>query len=87
MAANSEYVIDHTENWKMFFSPRNERDPVLMVNRNFDKETLKYASKGYVADNITNQIVKRMLGRKFFIIEVCAGIGGNTLSFLNHPMI
>ena len=87
MAANSEYVIDHTENWKMFFPPRNERDPILMVNRNFDKETLKYASKGYVADNITNQIVKRMLGRKFFVIECCAGIGGNTLSFLNHPMI
>jgi dsRNA-specific ribonuclease len=87
MAANSEHVIDHSENWKMFFPPRNEHDPILMVNRNFDKETLKYASKGYVADNITNQIVKRMLGRKFFIVEVCAGIGGNTLSFLNHNMI
>jgi dsRNA-specific ribonuclease len=87
MAAKSEYVIDHTENWKMFFPSRNERDPILSVNRNFDKETLKYASKGYVADNITNQIVKRMIGRKFFIIECCAGIGGNTLSFLNHPMI
>jgi dsRNA-specific ribonuclease len=87
MAAESEYVIDHSENWKMFFPPRNEHDPILAVNRNFDKETLKYASKGYVADNITNQIVKRMLGRKFFIIEVCAGIGGNTLSFLNHSMI
>ena len=87
MAADSEYVIDHTNNWKMFFPVRNERDPILHVNRNFDKETLKYASKGYVADNITNQIVKRMKGRKFFVIECCAGIGGNTLSFLNHPMI
>lgn len=87
MAAKSEYVIDHTENWKMFFPSRNERDPILSVNRNFDKETLKYAAKAYVADNATNQIVKRMSGRKFFIIECCAGIGGNTLSFLNHPMI
>jgi dsRNA-specific ribonuclease len=87
MAADSEYVIDHSDNWKMFFPVRNERDPILHVNRNFDKETLKYASKGYVADNITNQIVKRMKGRKFFIIECCAGIGGNTLSFLNHPMV
>ena len=38
MAANSEYVIDHSENWKMFFPVRNEHDPILMVNRNFDKE-------------------------------------------------
>jgi dsRNA-specific ribonuclease len=73
--------------WKLFFPPRNGQDPELFVNRNFDSETLNYAPKAYIADNITNEIVGRMRGRKFMIIECCAGIGGNTLSFLNHPQI
>jgi dsRNA-specific ribonuclease len=83
----SKFGVNYTKDWKLFFPERNGQSPELFVNRNFDSETLNYASKAHIADNITNQIVSRMKGRKFMIIECCAGIGGNTLSFLNHPQI
>jgi dsRNA-specific ribonuclease len=78
---------DKTKFWNLYFPPRNDRIPQLKVNHNFDNETLYYASSAKAADAMTEGIVKRMRGEKFFIIECCAGIGGNTTSFLNHPMI
>lgn len=83
----SKFGVNYTKEWKLFFPERNGQNPELFVNRNFDSETLNYASKAHIADNITTQIVSRMKGRKFMVIECCAGIGGNTLSFLNHPQI
>lgn len=78
---------DKTKFWNLYFPPRNNRIPQLKVNHNFDNETLHYASSGKAADAMTESIVKRMRGEKFFVIECCAGIGGNTTSFLNHPKI
>lgn len=78
---------DKTKFWNLYFPPRNDRIPQLKINHNFDNETLHYASSAKAADAMTESIVKRMRGEKFFIIECCAGIGGNTTSFLNHPKI
>lgn len=78
---------DLTEHWKIFFPERNGKTPDFKLNRNFTAETLNYASTSNIADQITELIVKRMRGKKFMIIECCAGIGGNTTSFLAHPQI
>lgn len=87
MTETIKFGKDRTANWDWYFPPRNGVAPELKVNRNFDAETLNYASTAGPADKITANIVERMRGRKFFVIECCAGIGGNTLSFLNHPDI
>jgi hypothetical protein len=65
---------DKTKFWNLYFPPRNDRIPQLKVNHNFDNETLHYASSAKAADAMTESIVKRMRGDKFFIIECCAGI-------------
>jgi dsRNA-specific ribonuclease len=83
----SEFQKDKTGYWNLYFPARNNKIPNFKVNRNFDNETLHYASSAKAADSMTVGIIKRMRGRKFFVIECCAGIGGNTTSFLNSDQI
>jgi dsRNA-specific ribonuclease len=74
-----------------FFGVRNniKGDPKEGVN--FTIETLTYMTSHNRADQITKMIVDRMhkLGHKdpFGVFECCAGIGGNTLSFLDNPNV
>lgn len=73
-----------------FFGDRNgiRGDPKEGVN--FTLETLTYMTSRNLADRITGMIVDRMkqMGLpQFGVFECCAGIGGNTMSFLDNPAV
>lgn len=74
-----------------FFGIRNKikGDPKEGVN--FTLETLTYMTSRNRADQITQMIVERMkqAGNKipFGVFDATAGIGGNTLSFLDNPAV
>ena len=73
--------------WDMIFPVRNGIKPNMKVGRNFNNETLKYATKAKVADLIVKEIIKRMRDQKFMVIEGNGGIGGMTTSLLSNPRI
>lgn len=58
---------------------------------NFALETLTYMTSHNRADQITQMIVDQMKKERkqipFGIFEFCAGIGGNTMSFLENPAV
>ncbi len=74
-----------------FFGIRNKikGDPKEGVN--FTLETLTYMTSHNRADQITQMIVDRMQqsGNKipFAVFDAFAGIGGNTMSFLDNPAV
>ena len=74
-----------------FFGVRNgiKANPVEGVN--FTIETLTYMTPANRADQVTQLIVDKMkeLGNPvpFPVFECCAGIGGNTISFLLNPAV
>lgn len=73
-----------------YFGTRNgiKGNPVEGVN--FTLETLTYMTSHNRADQITNMIVEKMsqMGKKTFgVFECCAGIGGNTMSFLENSAV
>lgn len=73
-----------------FFGQRNNiefEEAHLREGVNFTNETLTYMTPYTKADKITNFIVSLMPYRPFTVYECCGGIGGNTLSFLQHPAI
>jgi dsRNA-specific ribonuclease len=78
---------DITSMWNMIFPVRNGMKPNMKVGRNFNNETLKYATKAKVADFITKEIVKRMRDQKFMVIEMNGGIGGMTTALLSNPKV
>ncbi len=87
MAKQPDFGKDKTSRWEETFPERNGVKPNLKLNRNFDNETLYYATKGEMADMMTLNIVKRMKGFNFLVVEVCAGIGGMTTSLLENKKI
>lgn len=87
MAKQPDFGKDKTSRWEEIFPERNGVKPNLKLNRNFDNETLYYATKGEMADMMTLNIVKRMKGFNFLVVEVCAGIGGMTTSLLENKKI
>ena len=74
-----------------FFGERRgiKGDPKEGVN--FTLETLEYMTSKNRADQITSMIIERMKNSgnssPFGIFDVCSGIGGNTMSFLDNPNI
>lgn len=80
-----ERLLKHLDT---FFGIRNgiKGNPVEGVN--FTKETLTYMTSRARADQITQMIVDRMKQAgntvPFGVFECCAGMGGNTLSFLDR---
>ena len=86
VATDKSYLLQHLDG---FFGTRNgiTLDPKEGVN--FTLETLTYMTSRSLADRITNMIVDCMGPTRspFRVVECCAGIGGNTLSFLDNPNI
>lgn len=78
---------DITSMWNMIFPVRNGMKPNMKVGRNFNNETLKYATKAKIADLITKEIVKRMRDQKFMVIEMNGGIGGMTTALLSNNKV
>ena len=74
-----------------YFGVRNgiKGNPVEGVN--FTRETLTYMTPANRADQVTKLIVDKMkeLGNPapFPLVECCAGMGGNTISFLLNPAV
>jgi dsRNA-specific ribonuclease len=74
-----------------FFGTRNGIKGTPVENVNYTEETLTYMTPKNRGDEIVKIIVDRMKQRQFKIpfgvFECCAGIGGNTLSFLDSPSV
>jgi len=74
-----------------FFGVRNKIKGNPEEGINFTLETLTYMTSHNRADQITSMIVNKMkeTGNNipFGVFECCAGIGGNTLSFLDNPAV
>jgi len=73
-----------------YFGTRNKIKGNPIEGVNFTLETLTYMTSHNRADQITNMIVNKMsqMGKKTFgVFECCAGIGGNTMSFLENPAV
>jgi dsRNA-specific ribonuclease len=74
-----------------YFGVRNGIEIQPKENVNYNVETLTYMTSHNRADQITNLIISKMkeYGQKipFSLFECCAGIGGNTLSFLDNKNI
>jgi dsRNA-specific ribonuclease len=82
-----EFTKDKTLFWKTYFPDRNGVSPdypEFQVGRNFTNETFYYMSKHRVSRDIANKIESFTSNNPYFLIEVCAGIGGNTLEFLDR---
>jgi hypothetical protein len=74
---------------KAYFGSRNGisfEQANLQLNINYTPDALAHMSSFAQANEITNEIVKRM-PNPFVLVEACSGIGGNTLSFLDSPNI
>lgn len=76
LTAFASYYFEPRNGYKFQYSPIN--------GRNFTNETLHYMTKPNIAVDIMNNIEAYTQGQKILMIEVCAGIGGNTLEFLSR---
>lgn len=65
-----------------FFVERNGVKPIVKVGRNFDNDTLYYMAKPGLARDIANKVEMFTSKKPYFMVEICAGIGGNTFEFL-----
>jgi dsRNA-specific ribonuclease/16S rRNA G966 N2-methylase RsmD len=81
-----QFAKDRTITWKSYFPVRNGIKPetFLVEGRNYTNETLYYMSKARIARTITDKIESFLNESPYVLIEVCAGIGGNTLEFLSR---
>lgn len=82
-----DYLLQHLDT---FFGVRNKIKGEPIVGVNFTRETLTYMTSKSKADRITQMIVDQMKQKgvdKFGVFECCAGMGGNTLSFLDNPHV
>ena len=70
--------------WKTYFPDRNGIIPNMKEGRNFMEENLHYMSKPYIAKDIADRIEQSLQNSPYVVIEICAGIGGNTLEFLSR---
>jgi len=74
-----------------FFGTRNGIKGNPVENVNYTAETITYMTPKNRGDEIVKIIVDRIKERQlkipFGVFECCAGIGGNTLSFLDSPNV
>ena len=81
---------DLTKHLNTFFPVRNKIKPKPVEGKNYTNETLTYMTPKVRADETTKIIVDKMKELDiipFGIFEVGAGMGGNTLSFLDNKDI
>jgi dsRNA-specific ribonuclease len=78
------------EHLDTYFIPRNGIKFNPIRDLNYTIETLTYMTPASPADKITNLIIniqKTLKNIPFVLYECCAGIGGNTVSFLSRDEI
>lgn len=77
--------MDITQNYRSVFpKTRLGTYPSIELNKNFNNESLKYMSHPWVSEFISNNIEFFTRRAKYFMIDIGAGIGGNTLQFLSR---
>lgn len=84
MSKNYEQYID------LFFGSKNGFNVNPLKGINYDDETLTYMTSDARSKQITKLIKDRMFRKgykSFNVLEICAGIGGNTLTFACDPCI
>lgn len=87
---NVQFSKDRTDNWKSYFPVRNGVKPESFLKpngglgRNYTNETLYYMSKARIARTITDKTESYLNESPYFLIDMTAGIGGNTLEFLSR---
>lgn len=83
---NVKFNEDRTEFWKSYFPVRNGVKPetFLKEGRNYTNETLYYMSKARIARTISDKIETFLNNSPYLMIDMTAGIGGNTLDFLSR---
>lgn len=81
-----QFNKDRTVNWKSYFPVRNGVKPesFLVEGRNYTNETLYYMSKARIARTIADKVEYYLNDSPYVLIDICAGIGGNTLEFLSR---
>lgn len=83
--SNKTYLKQHLND---FFGTRNGITLQPQENVNYTLETLADMTPHNVADRITQIIIEQMQpNTPILLIECCAGIGGNTLSFLENANV
>lgn len=72
-----------------YFATRNGIDVTknLQPGINYTAQTLFYMTPPKRADKIATDICKLYGDSQFIVIEICSGIGGNTLAFASNPQI
>lgn len=70
-----------------FFPKRGGIKPSPIKDWNYTEETLSYMSPAARADEITTRLTQLYGDKPFLLIDATAGIGGNTLSFLEKKQI
>ncbi len=81
-----QFTKDRTDNWKSYFPVRNGIKPetFLKEGKNYTNETLYYMSKARIARTITDKTESYLNDSQYFVIDMTAGIGGNTIEFLSR---
>jgi len=90
ISSTSTTNVIYPETVKAYFGNRNGisfEEANIREGINYTPETLRVMTPHVRADEMTEEIVKRMPYKPFIVIEFCGGIGGNTLSFLDNPNV
>jgi dsRNA-specific ribonuclease/16S rRNA G966 N2-methylase RsmD len=79
-------VFNKDKTWQSgaYFNEKNGVRPIVKPGRNFDNDELFYMSKPRVSIYIANKIESITFNKPYFMIEICAGIGGNTTEFASR---
>ena len=79
-------VFNKDKTWQSgaYFDEKNGIKPIVKAGRNFDNDELFYMSKPRVSRYIANKIESITFNKPYFMIEICAGIGGNTTEFASR---
>jgi dsRNA-specific ribonuclease/16S rRNA G966 N2-methylase RsmD len=78
------FTKDKTWQSGAYFDEKNGIKPIVKAGRNFDNDELFYMSKPRVSKYIANKIESITFNKPYFMIEICAGIGGNTTEFASR---
>ena len=87
LVSKKEPTKDPRKYLETFFGTRNGIRGNPQEGINYTQETLTYMSSRNRADEVTQILSEKMEKKPFQIVECCAGIGGNTLSFLDSPNV
>src|SRR5438132_7059191 len=80
-------ITQKTSQLSSYFVRRQNIEPSVVEGRNYTSETLFYMTPANRADEIATKITDKYGDYKFALIEICAGIGGNTMAFADNSNI